>query len=59
MPAPACLRISRYGEGPGFYLLYLDPTGEELTDTWHLTLGDAMPSDGRVQRRAARMADRC
>jgi hypothetical protein len=42
MPAPAALRISRYADDPGFCLLYLDPSGEQLTDTWHQTLGDAM-----------------
>ncbi len=42
MPRPARLRISRYADDPGFYLLYIGDAGEELTDTWHPTLEDAM-----------------
>ncbi len=42
MPRPARLRISRYADDPRFYLLYIDDAGEELTDTWHPTLEDAM-----------------
>jgi|tagenome__1003787_1003787.scaffolds.fasta_scaffold19002463_2 hypothetical protein len=41
MGPAAALRIVRYDEGPGFYLLYLDAAGEEMTDTWHQTLDDA------------------
>ena len=36
------LRIVRYGVEAGFYLLYLDETGGEITDTWHESLDDAM-----------------
>lgn len=41
MPAPAALRISQYQGDAGFYLLYLDLDGEEITDTYHMTLQDA------------------
>ena len=40
---PAALAI--VGEpdgGAGFLLLYLDELGEEVTDTWHASVGDAM-----------------
>ena len=40
MPLPASLEIVDR-EGEGFYLLYLDASGEEMTDTWHQTLDDA------------------
>jgi hypothetical protein len=36
------LRISQYVGDPGFYLLYLDAEGNELTDTYHETLEKAM-----------------
>jgi hypothetical protein len=42
MPRPAVLRISRYVDDPGFYLLYLDAAGDDMTDTWYQTLDDAM-----------------
>jgi hypothetical protein len=42
MAPPAALHIVRYDNDPGFYLLYLDVAGEEMTDTWHQTLDDAM-----------------
>jgi hypothetical protein len=35
---PAKLRIVRFADDPGFYLLYLDADGNELTDTWHEAL---------------------
>ena len=38
VPAPAALAVVRYDDEGGFYLLYLDPQGRELTDTWHETL---------------------
>jgi hypothetical protein len=42
MARPATLRISRYGDEPGYSLLYLDDSGGEQTDTWHQTLEGAM-----------------
>jgi hypothetical protein len=36
------LRIVRYGVEAGFYFLYLDEMGREVTDTWHKSLDDAM-----------------
>lgn len=42
LAAPAALRIVQYASDPGFYLLYLDSGGHELTDTYHDTLDDAM-----------------
>lgn len=38
LPPPVALRIARYPDDPGFYLLYLDAGGEQQTDTWHETL---------------------
>ena len=35
LPKPARLAIVRYADDVGCYLLYLDTTGAELTDTWH------------------------
>ena len=42
MAPPAALRISVYAEEPGFKLLYLDAHGNEMTDTWHQSLDDAL-----------------
>jgi hypothetical protein len=39
MPRPFSLRIAALGSG--FYLLYLDEHGKELTDTHHETVDDA------------------
>jgi len=39
---PTSLLIVRYPDAPGFYLLYLDEQGNELTDTYHDTLEQAM-----------------
>jgi hypothetical protein len=36
------LRIVRFESEAGFYLLYLDESGREVTDTWHQSLSDAM-----------------
>ncbi len=36
------LRIVRYAADGGFYLLYLDESGREVTDTWHESLEDAL-----------------
>ncbi len=36
------LQIVQIAGEPGFYLLYLDSAGDELTDTLHDTLGAAM-----------------
>lgn len=42
VPAPISLRIVRYGGDSACYLLYCDEAGNELTDTWHESLDDAM-----------------
>jgi hypothetical protein len=42
MSAPATLRIVRFRTYPGYYLLYLDETGRELTDTYHESLAGAV-----------------
>jgi hypothetical protein len=39
---PSALRIVSYDGDPGFYLLYLDTEGKELTDTYHDTLEAAL-----------------
>ncbi len=41
LPAPKSLRIVRYPDDPGIYLLYLDQDGQEQTDTWHKSVDDA------------------
>jgi hypothetical protein len=41
MGKPSTLRIARYTDDPGYYLLYLDEQGHEQTDTWHQSLDDA------------------
>ena len=35
LPAPSSLAITTYPGDQGYYLIYLDATGEELTDTLH------------------------
>lgn len=42
LPPPAELRIVQYTEDPGYYLLYFDNQGAELTDTYHDSLAEAM-----------------
>jgi len=42
LPPPRELQIVQYAEDPGYYLLYYDEAGEELTDTYHDTLAEAM-----------------
>jgi hypothetical protein len=42
MPVPSELRIVRHDGQQGFWLLYCDASGQELTDTWHQTLEDAL-----------------
>jgi hypothetical protein len=36
------LRIVQYDGGAGYYLMYVDNEGRELTDTWHESLDAAM-----------------
>jgi hypothetical protein len=38
LPPAAMLQIVKYEDVEGFYLLYLDADGNELTDTFHDTL---------------------
>jgi len=42
MPIPSELRIVKFQNDPGFYLLYLDDGGNELTDTYHENLERAL-----------------
>jgi hypothetical protein len=42
LPPPSELRIVRYEGDAGYYLLYIDRNGEELTDTYHDSLEGAM-----------------
>ena len=42
LPKPAHLKIVRYSGDPGYLLLYLDKDGNEMTDTYHETLEDAL-----------------
>jgi hypothetical protein len=41
MPRPAQLRVVRLAPDDGFYLLYCDADGRELTDTHHDSLESA------------------
>ena len=41
MRKPSTLRIARYPNDPGYYLLYLDEGGHEQTDTYHESVTDA------------------
>ena len=36
------LRIAKYEDVPGYYLFYCDEQGNELTDTYHDTLEEAI-----------------
>lgn len=36
------LQIAKYPDAAGYYLLYLDKNGEELTDTYHENIESAM-----------------
>lgn len=42
LPPPSELRIAPFAGDPGFYLLYLDSSGNELTDTYHGSVEEAM-----------------
>jgi hypothetical protein len=35
LPKPASLVIAQTADQPGFYLVYLDEAGEEMTNTYH------------------------
>ena len=41
IPPPRELLIVRYADDPGFYLIHLDEAGQELTDTYHESVGEA------------------
>lgn len=42
LPAPVELQIVKYPDDAGYYLLYLDDSGNEQTDTYHDTLEGAL-----------------
>jgi hypothetical protein len=42
LPIPSELRIVKYRDDPGYYLLYCDDEGVELTDTYHVTIEGAL-----------------
>ena len=42
MPPAAALAVVQYPSENAYYLLYLDADGNEVTDTWHATLDDAL-----------------
>ncbi|QDT90269.1 hypothetical protein [Gimesia algae] len=42
MMPPAELKIVQYPHSPGFYLLYCDPYGVEMTDTFHEAIEKAV-----------------
>src|ERR1700737_368274 len=41
LPKPSILTIAQRGSDLGYYLLYLDDQGEEMTDTYHENLDAA------------------
>ena len=42
LPLPSELSIAQYPGDSGFYLLYFDSSGKELTDTYHDSVENAM-----------------
>ncbi len=42
IPPPSELKIVSYSNDQGYYLLYLDAQGNELTDTYHESVESAM-----------------
>ena len=36
------LRIIQYDDDPGFYLIHVDASGQEIADTYHETIEEAM-----------------
>lgn len=42
LPASKMLKIVKYEDENGFYLIHFDADGKEMTDTFHDTLDDAM-----------------
>ena len=42
LPKPNKLIIARFDEDPEVYLLYIDADGEEMTDTLHDSIEDAL-----------------
>lgn len=42
LPKPAELQIAQLENCPGYYLLYIDDNGKELTDTYHDSLSEAL-----------------
>ena len=42
LPPPHELKVVQYPEDEGFYLLHFDARGEELTDTYHESIEDAL-----------------
>ena len=42
LPAPHSLMIAQLQPDRGYYLLYLDESGEEITDTYHDSLEKAL-----------------
>ncbi len=42
LPKPDHLKLVQYSGDPGYYLLYFDYEGNELTDTYHDTIESAL-----------------
>lgn len=42
VPGAASLAIARYSDGDGYYLLHFNADGEEIADSFHETLEDAL-----------------
>lgn len=42
LPTVALLKIATYADAEGYYLLHFDEDGNEITDTFHESVKDAM-----------------
>ncbi len=42
LPPPAEVQVVDFPGSSGYYLLYLDEAGQEMTDTFHDSLADAL-----------------
>lgn len=42
LPSAHQLEVAKFEEEPGYYLLYLDEEGQEMTDTYHDSFEEAL-----------------
>ena len=50
LPIPSRLQIAKFPDESGYYLVYLDANGDEMTDTYHDSVGAAMAQANREFR---------